>query len=209
MDTMLKRLLSLAVALVMVIGLMPWNAASVYATEEETEETETPEETTFTCTNPNHNHEGETVEWTAWNGTGNLTGPGHYYLEIDGDSVSRSGGLTVKNDVVIDLNGKTINITGASFRIYYGEDNTVLTIQNGAFTYKAGVTYTQDGAFASMGKAGAELYVNGMTVDGNGVISNKGNGGLIHSNKTDNIVAIKDSTFKNFATTGYGGAINL
>ena len=32
---MLKRLLSLAVALFMVIGLMPWNAASVYATEEE------------------------------------------------------------------------------------------------------------------------------------------------------------------------------
>ena len=33
MDNMLKRLLSLAIALVMVIGLMPWNAVSAYATE--------------------------------------------------------------------------------------------------------------------------------------------------------------------------------
>ena len=39
MSTMLKRLLSVAVALVMVIGLMPWNAASVYATEETTADT--------------------------------------------------------------------------------------------------------------------------------------------------------------------------
>ena len=39
MNTMLKRLLSVAVALVMVIGLMPWNAASVYATEETTADT--------------------------------------------------------------------------------------------------------------------------------------------------------------------------
>ena len=41
METMFKRLFSLAIALVMVIGLMPWNAASVYATEEDVSTVET------------------------------------------------------------------------------------------------------------------------------------------------------------------------
>ena len=65
MDTMLKRLLSLAIALVMVIGLMPWNAASVYATEEIPEETETPAAGhVHTC----EVHENCTAEWKPWDG---------------------------------------------------------------------------------------------------------------------------------------------
>ena len=55
MDTMLKRLLALAVALFLVVGLMPWNAVSVYATEEVPAETPAVD----------HVHEHETVEEEA------------------------------------------------------------------------------------------------------------------------------------------------
>ena len=44
MDKTLKRLLSIALALFLVIGLMPWNAVGVYATEEVPAETPAVEE---------------------------------------------------------------------------------------------------------------------------------------------------------------------
>ncbi len=208
MDTMLKRLLSFAVALVMVLGLLPWNPVSVYATEEVSEETEAAETVSFTCTNPNHNHEGETVTWTAWNGTTNLSASGHYYLEND---ASKSGGLTMKGDIVIDLNGKTLTAGSASFRFYLSGADTNLTLQNGTVLFKAGLTMTNAGSFVSGANVtGLALYISGVTVDGNNCTTSA-NAGLINAQRTGNTVVIKNSTFKNFTATtaGYGGAINL
>ena len=208
MDTMLKRLLSFAVALVMVLGLLPWNAAGVYATEEVSEETEAAETVSFTCTNPNHDHTDETVTWTAWDGTTGLSATGHYYLE---NSASKGGGLTMKGDIVIDLNGNTLTATAASFRFYLSGADTNLTLQNGTVMFKKDLTMTNAGSFVSGANVtGLALYISGVTVDGNSCTTSA-NAGLINAQRSGNTVVIKNSTFKNFAATsaGYGGAINL
>ena len=170
MDTMLKRLLSLAVALVMVIGLMPWNAASVYATEAVPEETEAPAETEPEQEETVHTHADceccttEGVEWIAWDGTvAALKGGGHFYVAEEVLTVNATLDGSHGN-VTICLNGNTLKSSGGG-RIFHVKSGANLTIVDCTASGTLGTDYEAgkiEFAAATISR-GAFVYCNGGT----------------------------------------------
>ncbi len=207
MDTMLKRLLSFAVALVMVVGLMPWSAASVYATEEDApapaaeEESPTTDPTAgfalpdqsivhgHTC--PHCDNAAPEDGWQEWPESGTPTASGHYYLT---GNVTLTATWSVSKDITLCLNGYTLGVSETSdIRVVSIGAGGVLSLMDCGSTGKlqGSPLCTKNGGLILMnrsttaGVAGAVFNLYSGTLTGATSSSSNG-GGAVYVQGTNN-----------------------
>ena len=139
MEKSLKRLLSLAIVLFMVISMIPVDGLQVYAAETAPVSEEHPI-TADNAASYHCEHCGVPVQWTAWTRTGgnwSLSGSTHYYMTGDMSGQIRANTL---DSVCFHMNGYTIdgNSTDTIYRILNGaklriDDCTAYTDAEGVY----------------------------------------------------------------------------
>lgn len=235
---MKKRLLALLLVLTLLVSCLPHivlaegvqgEGQEQETTEGQVEETTTEAETEAAVAIKPHGHseahicedcEDDAVVWTPWRSTTDLpTTTGHYYLTVD-VKVSKLWNVSGTNDVVLCLNGFTVDAQGKSC-IYRLEKNAKVTISDcTAYTdaegnYVAGALTggkEQDrGAiihadnYACFQMFGGKL-TNGLNTQ---TSSSTGySGGAIHA-RGNATVYLKDCEISGNHTTAEGGAICL
>ena len=167
----LKRVLALTLVLVMVIGYVP---ASVFAAENE--------ERCFACPHCNNVH---VDTWTAWDGTTALSTAGHYYLKpASGDTATMAGSITISKDIVIDLNGYTLQAADGQ-RAFGVSTNGKLTILDTSADETgrilgSGTPVAANGGLIYVEKTSSRFYLYSGTITGGKISGSKVNGGNIH-----------------------------
>ncbi|MBQ6840121.1 MAG: hypothetical protein IJO45_05470, partial [Oscillospiraceae bacterium] len=226
MDNLLKRVLSLAVALVMVIGLMPWNAASVYATEETPVETPDENEMPEVSINETHasaHYAGADVEWKAWSGNREELYEGGYFCLTE--DATLSGLVTTEHDpdratspvtgvgnlkVTICLHGHTL--TGPNtrmFRLSGGADFTIVDCQGGGTLkpVKGNIQGKIAGFWSDDNGAPKAFNLYDVILDGSACSGTTVNGGVMSvGTKLTDGINIKGCTIKSFDALN-GGVI--
>lgn len=192
---MKKRLLSVFLAVVMVLGLMP---TSVFAQETHTHCVCGDK----ACTKTSGGHSGQNTEWTAWNNYTSLpTEAGNYYLVYD---VKISYTWECKGNINLCLNGKTITCTSGNgtddydvIEVASGASLTITDCQTnvGSITHASGKGGCGIKNLGSLTLWNGSITGNGLSVKGNnaygaGVYNNGGtftmNGGSITGNEAWN-----------------------
>ena len=211
MSTMLKRLLSLAVALVMVIGLMPWSAANVYAAEETTADTTwyVAEQSEFTIDTAaellglkelakENNFAGKTVILGA-----DISLAGIDWTPIGTSTVAFAGTFDGNNKTVSDMS-LTIKGNGGFFAYLCGQVKD-LTV-SGSITSSAGAV----GGIAGNIKSGASLsnVVSNVNITHTAGSNSGGVVGLILDKGTYTIENCSyNGTFTGAKSSGVGGIL--
>ena len=136
-------------------------------------------------------HCKKTVKWTSWSGAALPAADGHYYVSAD----VRSASQTLLNDekktydVVVDLNGKTINFKERAFLMTTGSSLTIMDSVGGGVMTAAGNDGGMGGAIFC---AESKLTIDGITIKYNGTKSIVG--GLVQCSFSD--VTIKNTTIE-------------
>ena len=185
---MLKRTIAWVIMLTLVLSLVPQMTLGVTA------EGTPPEAHSHSAAKHNCEHCEDTITWTAWDKTDSLPNTtGHYYLTADVKPTGRAT-LTGTTDVVLCLNGYTIDIQKKN-TIWYTQDSAKLTISDcTAYTDSDDVFHA--GTMAN-GYAGGAM---------SGAIYAKGSSAIAVYNCIITGCTLNKNTN---SAAGYGGAVQL
>jgi len=185
---MVKRMIAWVLSLALVLSVLPIGILAE-------DEIVVPDPHSHSAAQHNCEHCEDSITWTAWDKTDSLPSTtGHYYLTADVTPTAQTK-VTGTNDVVICLNGYSIDGGKLSTSTLYVQDKAELTISDcTAYTDADGVFHagalkngraggSMSGSIYSKHNCKVAVYnciVTGSVVKYNESSSAAGNGGAIH-----------------------------